>query len=242
MKKESHQAREATPRPEQKDDRSRLMTRRQLSEWLQVHERTIARLVSDPSRGYPVLQVGRQVRFDPDDVKVWMRNQALGLVGVPSEDRTQLLELDQAAMSPEAKMISHEAPRAYIELAGIVDSLIEAATSERDVGLTRGIRQAGRRLVYEVEVSGRQRGLAAFAAIDRVPAHPRKGMRVRVLLNVQHGAAWTAPRGWKKAGSGHWIMASIKREDPMDDIKNRVDESLAYVLRRRSDEDQANAD
>ena len=49
---------------------ARLLTLEQLSHLLQLHERTIRRLVA--RRRLPCVRLGRSVRFDPADVARWL--------------------------------------------------------------------------------------------------------------------------------------------------------------------------
>jgi excisionase family DNA binding protein len=49
---------------------SRLLTLEQLSQFLQLHERTIRRLVA--GRRMPCVRLGRTIRFDPADVARWL--------------------------------------------------------------------------------------------------------------------------------------------------------------------------
>ena len=212
--------------------RKGLMTRRELSEWLSVSERTIARLTADPSKSFPVLMVGSQIRFDPEDVKAWMRKEAVGTLQPKRAGRRESADEDAAEAVPEVQAIASDAPEVFRALACCVDELVSATAGEAGVSIGRELTARGSRLVYKVGHEGHGSTRRAFAAIDRIASRPSRGMRVRVLLDVERGAEWAAPAGWRKAGSGHWIMASIKASEPLDDVAERVAASLAHVLQR----------
>lgn len=212
--------------------RGSLMTVSELAEWLKISERTIRRWAGAEELGFPVLRFGREYRFDENEVKSWMRDQAR----IKDSWRRQELEGSEKrgeGLRPALAQLVKGAPEEYRELARRVDSVIMRVAKSHGMKVSEAWKDNGRRLVYGVPIHHRGQPVSSFAIVDVVAPNPYKGMRARVLYPESSRDQLVPSDEWKLVAKGSsWIYTSLRPEMGLSDFRARVIASLEHVLKR----------
>lgn len=212
--------------------RKALMTVSELAEWSKMSERTIRRWAAAEELGFPVLRFGREYRFDENDVKAWMRDQARAKDSWRLQD-VATGEIKEEVLRPFLAKLVKGAPEEYRELARRVDTLILRVAKSYGMEVSETWKDGVSRLAYGVPIHFRGQSISSFAIVDVVAANPYKGMRARVLYPEANQNQLVPSDEWKLVAKGSsWIYTNLRPEMGLSDFRSRVIASLEYVLGR----------